>query len=176
MIDLELAVPDSSHEARRGETRLYAKLTAVPVCAEDRPTKRTDEMKIEGACHCGCIAYEAKVDPERSAICNCTDCQTLSGAPWRASVPTRAIDFQLKSGEPKRYVKTADSGIRRVQTFCENCGSPIYSTTFDNPEIYNLRLGAVKQRAELPPKRQIWCESALAWSRDVTGIPGVPRD
>lgn len=132
-------------------------------------------MNIEGACHCGRITYEAKVDPEKSAICNCKDCQTLSGAPWRASVPTTAGHFRLKSGAPKRYVKTAESGTKRVQTFCENCGSPIYSTSFDDPTIYNLRLGAVKQRAELAPKRQIWCESALAWSRDITGVPGVPR-
>lgn len=132
-------------------------------------------MKVTGECHCGRIAYEADVDPKKSAICNCTDCQTLSGSPWRASVPTLAKDFRLKSGEPKRYVKTADSGIKRVQTFCENCGSPIYSTSFEDPTIYNLRLGAVKQRADIPPRRQIWCESALPWALDVRGIPGVPR-
>ena len=90
-------------------------------------------------------------------------------------MPTLAKDFRLKSGEPKRYVKTAESGTKRVQTFCENCGSPIYSTTFDDPVIYNLRLGAVKQRAQIPPKRQIWCESALPWAQDVSGIAGVPR-
>jgi hypothetical protein len=132
-------------------------------------------MKIEGQCHCGKIAYEAAVDPEKSAICNCNACQTLSGAPWRASVPAMAKDFRLKGAEPKRYVKIAESGAKRVQTFCENCGSPIYSTAFDDPVIYNLRLGAVKQRAQLPPKRQIWCESALPWACDISGIPGVPR-
>jgi hypothetical protein len=132
-------------------------------------------MKITGQCHCGKIAYEAHIDPEKCAICNCTDCQTLSGSPWRASVPTLAKDFQLKTGEPKRYVKTAESGAKRVQTFCENCGSPIYSTAFENPTIYNLRLGAIEQRADLPPKRQIWCESALPWARDISDVPGVPR-
>lgn len=132
-------------------------------------------MKVEGQCHCGRITYEAHVDPEKCAICNCNDCQTLSGSPWRASVPTLAKDFRLKSGDPKRYAKTAQSGTKRVQTFCDNCGSPIYSTTFENPTIYNLRLGALKERAVLPPKRQIWCDSALPWARDISGIPGVPR-
>ena len=35
-------------------------------------------MKIDGACHCGEIRYEADVDPEKVALCNRTDCQWLS--------------------------------------------------------------------------------------------------
>ena len=45
-------------------------------------------MKIEGACHCGAIAYEAEVDPEGSRVCHCTDCQTIGGAAFRQVVPT----------------------------------------------------------------------------------------
>ena len=132
-------------------------------------------MKIEGQCHCGRIAYEANVDPSKSAVCNCTDCQTFSGSPWRASVPALAENFRLLRGEPKIYVKTADSGTKRVQTFCSECGSAIYSTSVDDPKIFNLRLGGVKQRADLPPRRQIWCESALPWAQDISGLPGVPQ-
>jgi len=132
-------------------------------------------MHVDGACHCGRIAYEAEVDPSRSAICSCTDCQTLSGSPWRASVPSRAKVFRLLSGAPKTYLKTAESGTKRVQAFCGDCGSAIYSTTAENPTIFNLRLGALKQRAELAPKRQIWMSSALSWANDITGIPGVPK-
>ena len=44
-------------------------------------------MKIDGSCYCGYITYEATIDPEQIGICHCTDCQTLSGSPYRASVP-----------------------------------------------------------------------------------------
>lgn len=133
-------------------------------------------MHVDGACQCGRIAYEAKVDPERSAICNCTDCQAFSGSPWRASVPTRAQDFHLLRGTLKTYVKTAESGTKRVQAFCGDCGSAVYSTSVENQTIFNLRLGALAQRAQLPPRRQIWMSSALSWANDITGVPGVPRD
>ena len=132
-------------------------------------------MKIQGNCHCGAIAYEADVDPGKAVICHCGDCQTLSGAPFRASVPAKAADFHLLKGEPRVYVKTAESGTRRAQGFCADCGSPIYATSADNPQFYNLRLGAVKQRAQIPPLRQIWCESALGWARDISALPGVPK-
>ncbi len=132
-------------------------------------------MKIQGHCHCGAIAYEAEADPARAVICHCGDCQTLSGAPFRASIPVKAADFHLLKGEPRIYIKIAESGTRRAQGFCADCGSPIYATSPDDPRYYNLRLGAVKQRAQLPPLRQIWCESALDWAKDIRALPGVPK-
>jgi hypothetical protein len=132
-------------------------------------------MRINGQCHCGAIEYEAEVDPQKASICHCTDCQTLSGAPFRASVPAAAADLHIHKGKPAVYVKIADSGNRRAQGFCGNCGTSLYSTSADDPQIYNLRLGAVRQRTQVPPQCQIWCESGQAWARDITGLPGVPK-
>ena len=84
-------------------------------------------MKVDGGCHCGHIRYEAEVDPDKVVICHCTDCQTLSGSAFRTVVPTNEGTFKLLAGEPKVYVKTGESGNKRVQTFCPDCGSPIYS-------------------------------------------------
>jgi hypothetical protein len=79
-------------------------------------------MRIEGRCHCGFITYEAEVDPEKVMICHCTDCQTLSGSAFRSVVLTRENGFKLLSGTLKSYVKTAESGARRPQTFCPEVG------------------------------------------------------
>jgi hypothetical protein len=57
-------------------------------------------MKINGGCHCGYIAYEAEVDPEQTAICHCTDCQTLSGSAFRTVIPAPDHSFRILSGEP----------------------------------------------------------------------------
>jgi hypothetical protein len=133
-------------------------------------------MKIQGNCHCGAIAYEADVDPAKSTICNCNDCQSFSGSPWRASVPALAQDFRLLRGTPKTYEKIAESGTRRLQAFCGDCGSAIYATSAGNQRVFNLRLGAIRQRAELAPRRQIWTDAALPWASDITDIPGVPKD
>jgi len=132
-------------------------------------------MQIEGQCHCGAIAYEATVDPQTAVICHCADCQTLSGAPFRASVPAKAEDFHILKGKPRVYVKVADSGARRAQGFCGDCGAPLYATSAEDPKVYNLRLGPVKERAQILPRRQIWCESAQAWARNISDLPGVPK-
>jgi hypothetical protein len=104
-------------------------------------------MKIDGRCHCGEITYEAEVDPNAMLICHCMDCQTLSGSAFRAVVTAPAAHFALRSGMPRSYVKTAESGNKRRHGFCGNCGTPIYSCAVDNPQSYSLRIGAITQRA-----------------------------
>ena len=121
-------------------------------------------MKIDGGCHCGNIKYEAEVDPDKVVICHCTDCQTLSGTAFRTVVPTNAGTFKLLSGAPKVYVKTGESGNKREQTFCSDCGSPIYSgPAGEGTKIVGLRVGTIRQRSELVPKDQFWSRSAQAW-------------
>ena len=68
-------------------------------------------MRIDGRCHCGYITYEADIDPAKTLICHCTDCQTLSGAAFRVVAYTREDAFRLLSGALKIYVKTSESGI-----------------------------------------------------------------
>src|SRR5258708_683443 len=132
-------------------------------------------MIVHGACHCGAVAYEAEVDPARASVCHCGDCQTLSGAAFRASVPAMVEDFHLLKGVPKTYVKTAESGNRRIQAFCGDCGSPLYSADQVGAKTYTLRIGVMAERASLPPQRQIWCESALPWSQDLLPLRKIEK-
>lgn len=121
-------------------------------------------MKIDGKCHCGFITYEADVDPEEVYICHCTDCQSISGTAFRWAVPVAERAFMLLSGEPKTYVKTAESGATSRQLFCPKRASPLYSTSIGvGPKVFNLRLGTAHQRAELRPRTQYWCWSAQRW-------------
>jgi hypothetical protein len=128
-------------------------------------------MHVDGACHCGNIKYEADIDPAGVGLCHCTDCQTISGAAFRIVVQAPKAGFRLLSGTPKTYVKTAESGNKRVQAFCPECGTSIYSAAaVDDPPAYGLRVGGLRQRAQLRPARQIWCRSALPWVNDIATL------
>jgi hypothetical protein len=133
-------------------------------------------MKVTGRCHCGQISFEAEIDPTQVRICHCTDCQTLTGTAFRTNVSSLPGTFVLRSGTPKIYIKTAESGNKRAHAFCPDCGTPIYSTAPGaNPLSYGLRVGALDRRAELRPTRQGWCRSALPWSMDLTGVERFER-
>ena len=130
-------------------------------------------MKIDGKCHCGFIAYEAEADPARTVICNCTDCQVLTGTAFRITVPTEAGSFRLLAGEPSIYVKTADSGTQRRHAFCPRCGAPIYATsTGEDPKSHGVRVGALSQREHFVPTAQMWTRSQQPWVETIADIPG----
>lgn len=131
-----------------------------------------DAMNIHGSCHCGAIRYEAVVDPARTGICHCTDCQKLTGSAYRVSVPAQDGSFQLLAGEPRIYVKRGDSGSRRAQAFCPDCGSPLYTYDADeSPDVgLGLRVGCIEERRSLFPRKQKWCRSALPWTQSLAGL------
>lgn len=129
-------------------------------------------MKIDGGCHCGYITYEADADPEKTAICNCTDCQKLSGSAFRTVVPVENAGFRM-SGLPTVYVKTGDSGNKREQTFCPRCGSPLYSAPpGDGPKVRFIRVGTISQRDRFVPKSLLWARSQQCW---IDGIAAIPK-
>ena len=149
----------------------------IPLTETARLTASDEQtMKIDGRCHCGRITYEAVVDPETVEICHCTDCQSLSGSAFRTVVPAPEASFKLLSGQPKIYVKTGESGARRAQAFCPECGTPIYSTAAgDGQKFYGIRVGTVRQRDQLPSRTQYWVRSAQHWIDTLGSIPKVEK-
>jgi hypothetical protein len=104
-------------------------------------------------------------------ICHCADCQVLSGSAFSVIVPAKPGSFRMLAGEPSIYVKTAESGNRRVQGFCPRCGTRLYSGPEAGPPgFFGLRVGAITQRAALVPKEQIWRRSALSWVDTIAAI------
>jgi hypothetical protein len=130
-------------------------------------------MRIDGACTCGAINIEGEADPEKTQVCHCTDCQTGTGSAFRVSTPVPGATFRM-TGQPTNYVKTtAESGNPRVQAFCPQCGSSIYSTTPGDgvQASYMVRVGILRQRDQLLPQRQNWFRSARSWVTDLAAIP-----
>lgn len=133
-------------------------------------------MKIDGACLCGYLSYEASINPDRVAICRCTECQIHSASAYRIGVLVSKRNFRLLTGVPKIYVKTADNGNPRALAFCPECGTNLYGTGVDVQDVYSLRLGTARQRAQLTPKAQAWCRSRLPWVTNLDGMREYPKN
>jgi hypothetical protein len=116
----------------------------------------------------------AEIEPEKVMICHCTDCQTLSGSAFRTIAFTCEGTFKLLSGQLKIYVKIGESGTKRPQSFCPECGTPIYSSTVgDDPKFHVIRVGTIRQRDQLVPKVQLWRRSSQRWLSDLDSIPQI---
>lgn len=133
-------------------------------------------MQVDGSCHCGRITFRAELDPDQVYVCHCADCQAISGSPFRWAVPVAAERFELLTGTPRTYQKSGASGVVNHQLFCPDCAAPFYSTSPDKmPAIYRLRLGTVRQRAELQPTAEYWCRSAQIWACNLPDARRVER-
>lgn len=134
-------------------------------------------MRIDGQCHCGHVTYEAEIDPALISICHCTDCQQLTGSAYRVTAITPTANVRLTNRPPKIYRKYGDNGRPRLQSFCPQCGSPLF-TSGEGPdaETTGIRLGTINQRRELTPSRQLWCRSALPWVNDIDSLPSSDGD
>jgi hypothetical protein len=96
---------------------------------------------------------------------------------------TREDTFKLLSGELaptakrlKIYVKIGESGTKRPQSFCPECGTPIYSSTMsEGPKVHVIRVGTARQRDQLVPKLQLWCRSSQRWLSDLGSIPKLEK-
>ena len=67
-------------------------------------------MHITGACHCRAIRYEADVLATSVSICHCSDCQILTGAAFRISIPAAEGSFRFIFAALRRDLDIRASG------------------------------------------------------------------
>tara|TARA_B100001113_G_C20924918_1_gene541735 strand:- start:48 stop:470 length:423 start_codon:yes stop_codon:yes gene_type:complete len=122
-------------------------------------------MKITGKCHCKEISVKAEIDLSTIYACHCTDCQIFAGGPFRVIVNVDKENI-LTTGNPKEYIKTGDSGNKRIQAFCGKCSTSLYSTSLKRDK-FSLRTGFLDQRESLIPKKHIYGRSSAKWLKDI---------
>ena len=122
-------------------------------------------MNVDGTCLCGQILFEADIDSKTTTICHCTDCQINSGTAFGYVVGAVNDSFKLFRGELSFYIKIADSDAKRGLAFCGKCGTRIYARPVKKQSgFFGLRVGTIRQRRSLEPKRQAWKKSCLDWA------------
>jgi hypothetical protein len=131
-------------------------------------------MKIDGGCHCGAITYEAEVDPDKTSICHCTDCQQLTGTAFGVTVPGAGKRLR---GSPRACRRLYQDGLhgqqagpgllRRVRL------SPLRH--FGGRWAQDLRHQGrhLASARGTGAERQSWHRSALHWLPEFEGMTTV---
>jgi hypothetical protein len=106
-------------------------------------------MKVDGACHCRKITYEAEVEPEQSSICHCIDCQVLSGSAYRAQLILRLTAAWPSPGpsvalRPPRPSAAAYASARGTAT--ARSAVPSVDVTSRLPTISRKRSGTAMRK------------------------------
>jgi hypothetical protein len=73
---------------------------------------------FSGGCSCGAIRYEYSAPPFVVYNCHCTACQKLTASAFAFILQVPAEALTISRGQPKAYLRVADSGNHLLRYFC----------------------------------------------------------
>jgi len=82
--------------------------------------------QYKGQCACGSITYTCDAEPIFTLICQCRQCQRITGSGHAVQFAVDAEKTKLKGKVSKHELKS-DAGNDVVSAFCGQCGNPIYT-------------------------------------------------
>lgn len=130
---------------------------------------------IEGSCLCGAVRYRADDPVGPFVYCHCRSCRKANGSAFAANLPVPAASFEILSG--REQVTAFESSPGKLRHFCRRCGSPLYTTVGDRPEVVRVRLGTLDTTYEGAPAAHIFVADNPSWhaiADDVPCFPGWP--
>lgn len=127
-----------------------------------RETDADMKNKIMGRCACGAISYECSGEPEFSLLCQCRQCQRITGSGHAAQFAVSMASTQI-FGEVKKFELTSDSGNKVESAFCETCGNPVYKTTTLAENLIMFHAATLDDPSLFKPQMIVHSESGQAW-------------
>jgi hypothetical protein len=117
---------------------------------------------ISGMCMCGNVRYNLKGAIKFALICQCRDCQHITGAGHSALFGASKQNVELTGGRGA-YQYPAESGSTMTSEYCSNCGNPMFKTSSRFPDLYFFHAATLEDPSLFKPTRAVWCGSAQVW-------------
>jgi hypothetical protein len=97
----------------------------------------------EAACHCGQLRLQVAGDPLAVSICNCLACQRRTGSAFGMQAGFNAEQVEVH-GRFDDYTRISDEADRKehVFHFCPECGSQVFYTEPDEPDLVVVSVGS----------------------------------
>jgi hypothetical protein len=130
------------------------------------------DLPLTGGCMCGAVRFELSERPLGALYCHCKRCQRRTGTAFSASALTVPGTFQITVGEQHvRSWRPPDDGW--VKSFCAECGSQVYTSHRDDPQLRSVRMGVLDADPGIRPSAHQFTAYAAPWH----AIPddGLPR-
>jgi len=119
---------------------------------------------LTGRCNCGAVSATFAAPPVQTRQCWCRQCQkSATGGPTHNAM-FNTPDVAL-SGDVASWSYLAPSGNTLTQTFCRECGTPVYAQSSARPQFMTFRLGFLDEPHGLAPAVAIWTSEKPAWAK-----------
>lgn len=136
----------------------------------------------DAACHCGQLRLQVDGDPFVVSLCHCLACQRRTGSAFGIQAAFEAEQVRV-SGQYKDYSRISDEADRKEHAFhfCPECGSSVFYTETDEPDLVVVMVGAFADPSFPPPteagydvRRHQWVGLPDSLSRDAGVVAWAP--
>lgn len=118
-------------------------------------TEHGETRAREASCSCGQLRVNINGPVIRVSICHCLACQRRTGSPFGQQARFNAETVEIH-GRATEWIRHAeDGGEARIYRFCPECGSTVYYTFEQSPEIVAIPVGAFADPGFPPPTRSV---------------------
>jgi hypothetical protein len=126
--------------------------------------------ELTGGCACGQVRYETTGTPAFSLLCQCRQCQRITGSGHSAQFAASA-DATTIQGEIRYYRFTADSGNAVDTGFCPVCGNPILKKTSGFPQFLFFHASSLDVPEAFHPQMVVWSSCKQPWDHTDPALP-----
>lgn len=127
-----------------------------------------------GGCSCGALRYEITAEPFQQNDCQCRQCQVESGTGHASYLAFPRTAAQL-AGAPSKYEFVGDGGTVKTRCFCAACGTPVWLTFPQMPDLIAVRAGTLDDPSRFQSQFVLWTAAGQGWDRLDPGLAKFER-
>jgi hypothetical protein len=118
----------------------------------------------EAACHCGQLRLEVEGDPFVVGICHCLACKRRTGSAFGMQAAFEPGQVQIL-GSYKTYRRISDEEDLKPHDFhfCPECGSQVFYTEPDEPDLVVVSVGSFADPSFPPPTESGYESRRFSW-------------
>jgi len=119
--------------------------------------------RYTASCLCGGVKLALTAEPGPIALCHCVMCRKAQGGPFSAQAAMPAEALNVTEGADLLANYESSPGHHRL--FCKRCGSPLFSTNVDEPNVVRIRVGIIDGPLRARPSAHYYVGQMANWWR-----------
>jgi hypothetical protein len=123
-----------------------------------------------GSCRCTSVSLTIAAKPKMMVQCHCLDCQGFSGSGHASLAYFDVADVNI-SGETVDYSVKADSGAEMSRSFCPTCGSRLFGSNSERPDLLAINIGCLENSDWFKPQAVLYTSRRHDWDITTDEIP-----
>ena len=117
----------------------------------------------QASCSCGQLRVTCEGEPVRRSMCHCLECQKRTGSPFGVQARFRREQVTAIEGKATEFERISDEGNRVRFRFCPECGSTLYWTLSDLPDLVAVAVGGFADRDFPAPRISVYESRRHPW-------------